>query len=89
MDIGYMGLNRRSLRPNRLEFQLHSTIIVEHLVLHPLINFHQIRTIITGFTRLAKFAPVLKVPNSEVFKPYLENEVEFRKSKKKRPELPT
>ena len=85
MDIGCMGLNRRSLRPNRRGFQLHSIIIVKHLILHPLTDFHRLRTIITGFTRLAKFAPVLKVPNSEVFEPYLENEVEFRKSKKNAP----
>ena len=89
MDIGCMGLNRRSLRPNRPGFQIHSDIIVKHLFLHPLTDFHRLRTIITGFTRLAKFAPVLKVPNSVVFEPYLGNEVEFRKSKKKAPRCPT
>ena len=39
-------------------------------------------TTITGFMRLVKTDPVLKVPNSEVFEPYLGNEVEFRKSEK-------
>ena len=39
-------------------------------------------TTITGFMRLVKTDPVLKVPNSEVFEPYLGNKVEFRKSEK-------